>query len=51
MNMPGKSPFSAVPDPSFPLWSGIFRAYMIPVQVNDPSAEAYFSLTGNLKIV
>lgn len=49
--MPGKSPFSAVPDPSFPLWSGIFRAYMIPVQVNDPSAEAHFSLTGNLKII
>lgn len=49
--MPGKSPFSAVPDPSFPLWSGIFRVYRIPVQVNDPSADTYFCLMDNLKIV
>lgn len=49
--MPGRSAFFAVPDPLLPLRSEIFTAYIILVQVNDLSAEAYYSLMDNLKIV
>lgn len=48
---PGRSAFFAVPDPLLPLRSEIFRAYIILGQVNDLSAEAYYSLIDNLKIV